>query len=50
MKHDTFKLWEFFRLFFKSSVFAEVNTNGSGQNVAQLLIDWKRKQYQKAGK
>lgn len=50
MKHDTFKLWEFFRLSFKPGTLAEVNTKVSSQNIAHLLSDWKRKQYQKAGR
>lgn len=50
MKHDSFKLWEFFRLSFKPGVWAEVNTKGARNDIEQLLIDWKRKQYQKAGR
>lgn len=50
MKHDTFKLWEFFRLSFKPGMWAEVNTKGYSQTIAQLLIGWKRKQYQKVGR
>lgn len=49
MKHDTFKLWQFFRLSFKPGTWAEVNTKGSRNTIALLLFDWKCKQYQKVG-
>lgn len=40
MKHDTFK----------PGVWAEVNTEGSRNDIAVLIIDWKCKQYQEAGR
>lgn len=49
MKHDTFKLWEFFRLSFKPETLSDANAKASRNSIAQLLIDWKRKQYQKEG-
>lgn len=50
MKHDTFKLWQFFRLSLKPGTWVEANTKGSRNDIALLLIDWKRKQYQKDGR